>query len=177
MSTVESNEMVESAENAGEGAGVHDDAVQDGSEMRPEDLMSQIRGLRRENARYRTERNQLREAAEKWAEHEDSQKSELQRLQESHSELERQLAEQVAKSDRLEIAAEFNVPAAQVKLLTGGSREELVEQAEAIMELVQSVESRPPSRRSVEGLAPGAVKRSEVPDEYPAAWRPKGLRD
>lgn len=141
------------------------------------DFKDQISKLRRENAKYRTERNELREAAEKWAEHERSQKSELERLQEDNAAFQQQLKEASLKNDRYEVASNFEIPAAQLSLLTADTREGMEEQATAIVELVRAAGHRPPSNRPVEGLPPGVAKKQAAPDEYPASWRPKNLRD
>lgn len=164
-------ETNEQADTAQQGATQQEKSTSDAG------LKDQITKLRRENAKYRTERNDLREAAEKWAEHERSQKTELERLQEDNAAFQQQLKEATLKNDRFEVAAEYDIPAAQHVLLTASTREDMEKQAAAIAELVKSAGQRPPSNRPVEGLPPGVAKKQEAPDEYPASWRPKNLRD
>ena len=151
-------------------------AAEDEQHRSDEDYMAEIKKLRQESAKYRTERNQLREAADKWTEYEQSQKTELERLQEANAAYEKQLQEATVKNTRFEVAQEYGIPQAQMMLLTGGNREDMEAQAIAIQELVKAASGRPPSHRPVEGLPPGVAKKAEPSVEYPEAWRPKNLR-
>jgi septal ring factor EnvC (AmiA/AmiB activator) len=61
-----------------------------------DDALKQIEKLRRENAKHRTEKNKLKEGADRWQEHLDAQKTELEKSQADNA----TLAEKLAKYER-----------------------------------------------------------------------------
>jgi NADPH-dependent glutamate synthase beta subunit-like oxidoreductase len=94
-----------------------------------------VKSLRSENAAARKARQEL-EA--KLTEYEERDKSELEKLTGKLTKAERDKAEAEAKLLRFEIAAEKQVPADALDLLTGTTREELEAKADKLLELVKS---------------------------------------
>lgn len=97
-----------------------------------------VKKLRSEAARYRTE---AAEAKAKAQEYEDAQKSELEKAQDRLTQTETAKAEAEAKLLRYEVAAEKNVPGHLLDLLVGGSKEELEQKADLILENVKPAEA------------------------------------
>lgn len=84
-----------------------------------EQALAELAKVRREAAAKRIANRDLEEQAKKWKEYEESQKSELQKLQEAVAERDRQLAEKAAEVARAKIAREFNVADEDLDLLVG----------------------------------------------------------
>jgi hypothetical protein len=97
-----------------------------------------VKKLRAEAAKYRTE---AQEAKAKAQEYEDAQKTELEKAQDRLTQTETAKAEAEAKLLRYEVAAEKNVPANLLELLVGGSKEELEQKADLILENVKPAEA------------------------------------
>lgn len=114
---------------------------------------------------------QLRQAAQKYAEFEDAQKSELQKATERAQTVERQLADERAQNARLLAAATHSIPPELIELLGNGTAEEINSRAEALAERLKapSPPAPPASQRPVESLTPGAAPSSAAPTD-PDAW-------
>ena len=89
------------------------------STLSHEDALKELAKVRSEAAARRVANKELEEKAKKWAEYEESQKSELQKLQDSLAEKERKLAEKDQEVLREKIAREFNVSDEDLDLLVG----------------------------------------------------------
>ena len=94
-----------------------------------------VRQLRSEAAANRKARQ---EAEAKIAEYENANKSELEKLAGKLTKAERDKAEAEARLLRYEVAAEKQVPADALDLLTGNTREELEARADKLLELVKN---------------------------------------
>jgi hypothetical protein len=94
-----------------------------------------VKTLRAEAARHRKE---AQEAKAKAAEYEERDKSELEKLSGKLSKLEQEKANAEGALLRYEVAAEKQVPADALDLLTGNTREELEAKADKLLELVKS---------------------------------------
>lgn len=141
-------------------------------DLSPEKLQQELRKAREEAARYRVERNELRGAAEKWNEHEEAQKSELQRAQEAAAELEAKYAATAAENQRLKVIARFGISEDNIDLL-GSDPEKFEANAErlAALQAESARRSGPPSKAPVEDLRPGASDRDPAPDHsFPSDW-------
>lgn len=175
----ELNEPTEAEINAAHAA-IKDDQGEGsgGSDRTVGDLTEEVARLRREAAKYRTERNELRGAAEKWQEFEESQKSELQKLQEANQAYEQKMRDLEQSNWRLGAATKFGVSDEYLDLLGSGSQEEIEARAEKLSKLFEAQGvKRPASQRPVEDLRPGvAVQADSVPSDYPEEWKPKRLR-
>lgn len=114
---------------------------------------------------------QLRQAAQKYAEFEDAQKSEIQKAQEQARTFEQQLADERAQNARLLAAATHNIPPDLIELLGAGSVDEINSRAEALAERLKAAAPAPApaSARPVESLTPGAAPASAAPAS-PDAW-------
>lgn len=109
--------------------------------------------------------DQLRQAAEKYREHEDAQKSEIQRATDKATGLEKQLADLQSANARLMAAATHNIPPDLIDLLGHGTDEEINARAEALAEHLKATAPTPAlaSKRPVESLTPGAAPSSGAP--------------
>ncbi|MER7794898.1 hypothetical protein [Streptomyces sp. NPDC097640] len=109
--------------------------------------------------------DQLRQAAEKYREHEDTQKSEIQRATERATGLEGQLADLQSANARLMAAATHNIPPDLIELLGSGTDEEINARAEALAGRLKATapSPAPASQRPVESLTPGAAPSSGAP--------------
>ena len=148
-------------------------------ELTLEAALKELKEARSQAARYRTERNALNEAAEKWKQHEDSQKSELQLAQERLAELEQELGQAQSTNLLLEIATTHGIKADDMALLGTGTREELEARAARIKELyggsaTQAPLSNTPHQKGNPGSAVG--QKPPTDDTYPESWMPAALR-
>ena len=82
------------------------------------------------------------EAAAKWREFEQSQKSDLEKLTEQLASAQAAATEAAAKLTRLEVASEKGIPADAIDLLTGSTREELEFSADKLLSLIAN-QSKP----------------------------------
>lgn len=100
--------------------------------LTPEELIAHIRELRSENAKARTEKNELKTAAERWAEYEESQKTELQKAQERAAKLESELS--VAQRERLQnkVGKAAGVDPDLWDRIKGDSEDEMLEDAQKL---------------------------------------------
>lgn len=110
----------------------------------------------------------LRTAAEKYAEFEEAQKTEIQKATERAHTVEQQLADMRATNARLMAAATHNIPPDLIDLLGTGTDEEINQRAETLAERLKA-NTPPPSQRPVESLTPGASPASAAPVS-PDAW-------
>ena len=94
-----------------------------------------VSSLRSEAAKWRIEAQQR---AEKLEEYEEANKSEVEKAQGKASKAEQRAAEAEAKLLRYEVAADKQVPADALDLLTGNTREELEAKADKLLSLVKS---------------------------------------
>lgn len=116
--------------------------------------------------------DQLREAAQKYAEFEDTQKTELQRATERAQSVEQQLADLQATNARLMAAATHNIPPDLIDLLGSGSADEINARAEALAERLKAAAPAvaPAQHRPVEALTPGAATASGTATTSPDEW-------
>lgn len=114
---------------------------------------------------------QLRQAAQKYGEFEETQKSEIQRATERAQTFEQQLADERAQNARLLAAAAHSIPPELIELLGSGTAEEIGARAEVLAERLKAAAPAlaPASQRPVESLTPGAAPASAVatsPDDW-----------
>jgi hypothetical protein len=89
------------------------------STLTHEQALAELAKVRREAAAKRVALREQEEKAKKWQEYEESQKTELQKLQDTVAERERALAEKDLEITRSKIAREFNVADEDLDLLVG----------------------------------------------------------
>jgi len=114
----------------------------------------------------------LREAAQKYREFEDTQKTELQRATERAQSFEQQMSELRATNTRLMAAATHNIPPDLIDLLGSGSDEEINSRAEMLAERLKASAPAPAptQQRPVEALTPGAATASGAATTSPDEW-------
>lgn len=145
-----------------------------GEELTREQLEAALEKARREAAKYRVERNELRGDAEKFRELKEAEKSDLQKAEEALQASNGELAVLKAQNARLEAAARYGIAAENIDLL-GGDPENFEANAKRLSELQAAAVNRPPSNRPVEGLRPGASPKEDAPDyDYPPSWEVTG---
>lgn len=90
-----------------------------GSTLSHEEALAELKKVRAEAASRRVALREQEEAAKKWAEYEESQKSELQKLQDALAAKDKAIAEKELEVSRSKIAKEFNVADEDLDLLVG----------------------------------------------------------
>ncbi|MDO4928956.1 MAG: hypothetical protein Q3976_07860 [Corynebacterium sp.] len=146
-------------------------AAQEAAQGRsPEDYEKEIAELRRESAKYRTQRNELQADAEAYRKQQEAEKTELQRAQESINQYQSQFEAIQAENLRLRLASKYGIAEENIDLLGSGDAESLEDRAQRIAEMQKKAVTPPPSQTPVEKL--GAVHRddSNPPDAFPSNW-------
>lgn len=150
------------------------------SNLSREDALAALAAARKEAARYRTERNDLRGAATKWNEHEEAQKTELQRAQEAAAKAQADLDAATVQNTILTVASTYGIRPEDLDLLGTGTAEQVEERAQKLKALYDAQTpggTPPPSQRPHESFTPGAGdKQTRADDYYPSAWTPKAMR-
>jgi hypothetical protein len=115
--------------------------------------------------------DQLRQTAQKYAEFEDAQKSELQKATERATGLEQKLSGLQSANARLMAAATHNIPPDLIDLLGSGTDDEINARAEALAERLKATApvQAPATQRPVESLTPGAAPAS-AKESSPDDW-------
>lgn len=116
--------------------------------------------------------DQLRQAAQKYGEFEETQKSEIQKATERAQTFEQQLADERSQNARLLAAATHNIPPELIELLGSGTAEEIGARAEVLAERLKAAAPAPAptSARPVESLTPGAAPASSAGGATPDQW-------
>lgn len=139
----------------------------------PTVLQAELDKARAEAAKYRTERTELKEAADKWSEYQEAQKTEQQRITEQNELLQRQLEEQRLSNLRNQAALHYGLTADDLDLLGTGSPDEINARAQRLQSLHQAAQTTPPpSQTPNPSLRSGAGEREpEKPDDsFPSSW-------
>lgn len=125
---VETEEVEETAEEAPE------DKPKDTSlsAADKDELLKEITRLRKENAKRRTEGKQVEEAAKKWQQHVDSQKTELEKLQDEKKELEDDLEKYKVAELQAQLAKEHGVDSDLAEFIVGSDLDEMTEKAKKL---------------------------------------------
>ena len=122
-----------------------------------------VRQLRAEAAKYRKE---AQEAKSKAQEYEDRDKTELEKLNGKLSKAEQAKLDAEQRLLRYEVAAEKQVPAEALELLTGSTREELEAKADKLLALVQKPEPTPDFDGGARETAPAAQTPEQAHDAF-----------
>lgn len=107
-----------------------------------EQMETELKKVRSEAASRRIANRDLEDQAKKWREYEESQKTELQKLQDAVAERDKRIADKELEVTRSKIARQFNVADEDVDLLVG-DEENMKRLAERIG---KSQETEPPNR-------------------------------
>lgn len=89
------------------------------STLSHEDALKELAKVRAEAASRRVANKELEAQAQKWKEYEESQKTELQKLQDAVAERDKRLADKELEVTRAKIAKQFNVADEDLDLLVG----------------------------------------------------------
>lgn len=92
---------------------------QENTKLSYEQLEAEIKKVRQEAAQRRITNRDLEEKAKKWSEYEESQKTELQKLQDQLAERDKIAAEAKLEAAKIRIAKKHNVPDDDIDLLVG----------------------------------------------------------
>lgn len=113
---------------------------QNGEKLTYEEMEAELKRVRNEAASRRVQnreiktqaQTELEEAARKWKEYEESQKTELQKLQDQLAERDRMLSEYSVNKLRGDVAKEFGLDSEDAELLTGSDEATIRKQAERL---------------------------------------------
>ncbi len=100
----------------------------------PEALRREIAKLRKENAARRTKNKEIEDAAKKWQEHLDSQKTEFEKLQERLNTLEGENSTLKMERNQQALASEYGVDPDLVEFITGSDLDEMTAKAKKLAE-------------------------------------------
>jgi hypothetical protein len=117
-------------------------------ELSPEELKAELKRVRQEAASRRIANRELEEQAKKWREYEESQKTELQKLQEALAERDQKLSSYELKEVKLGLIDEFGLDKDDLDLLTGSdeaSNRVIAEKLKAKMEKLGSANASRPA--------------------------------
>lgn len=101
-------------------------------ELSPEELKAELKRVRQEAASRRIANKELENQARLWVEHQESQKTELQKLQDQLAERDRKLSAYEFDQKRLAVLKEFKLEDDDLDLLTGSDEETIRKQAEKL---------------------------------------------
>ena len=169
--------MSDTQDNAGE-------AIQEVAEKTPveqkgtsltdvEALQAELNKARAVAAAERARRKEKEAQAEKWAEFEDSQKSELEKAIEAQQEAQRIAEQERIEAIRAKTALQFRLDPEDLDLLGTGDEETLKARAERIRKLHEAAVAAPPPTNLPQGNpVPGTeppAKPAQGPS-YPPSW-------
>ncbi len=120
-SKVESKE--ESKDESGSDSGLPDD---------PKVLKQEVEKLRRENAARRVKSKEIEEAAQKWQEHLDAQKTEAEKMQEQLEGLRQENQKLQRQQMQRDVAKEYGVDDDLVEFIDGADLDEMKQKAEKL---------------------------------------------
>lgn len=106
-------------ENPGQEVDTSDQGDGSTSKLSHEEALAELKKVRQEAAAKRIKNKELEDQATKWREYEESQKSELQKLQDAVAERDKRIADKELEVTRAKIAREFNVADEDLDLLVG----------------------------------------------------------
>src|SRR5690606_3995938 len=109
----------------------------------PEILKREIAKLRRENAAKRTKNREVEEAAKKWQEYVDSQKTEMEKLQDQLSALREENLRFKLEREQNRLAREYGVDPDLVEFIVGADLDEMEEKAKKLA--AKSAQNKKPS--------------------------------
>lgn len=128
------------------------------NEMSIEDYKQALTAARKEAAKYRTQRNELRPLAQKYQELEDKNKTEAEKQAERIQQLEAENLQMKTQALKTTIAAEHGIP---IELLQGTTEEELTNHAEAIKQAIDKAVTQALEARPFAPMVPGEHPRGD----------------
>lgn len=135
-----------------------------GSSFDPKRAKALIENLRGDKAKLQARLADREELAKKWTAHEESQKTELQKLADRLATVEKEKAEHEARALRAEVAAAKGIPGDLVDLLTGSDKKELEAKADKLLNHLKDTKKLPDfaTRRSTGKPITGRTSDADV---------------
>jgi hypothetical protein len=118
--------------------------VEEPKKLSYDEMEAELRKVRNEAAQRRISNRELEERAQKWQEYEESQKTELQKLQDALAEREQKLSAYQLKETKLDVAKEFGLDSEDAELLTGSDEATIRKQAEKLKARLGTVKNDAP---------------------------------
>lgn len=115
-------------------------------ELTREELEAELRRVRNEAASRRITNRELEEKAKRWEEYEESQKSELQRLQDALAERDRKLSDYQLEQTKRTLVDEYGLDKDDLELLVGSDEESNRKIAERLKAKNEKIANATPSR-------------------------------
>lgn len=125
-------EQVDETQNQNQNKNTENDGSTDVSGLSEEQLREELSKVRREAASRRIENRELKEKADRWTEYEESQKTEMQKLQDALAQREQELSGLKLERTKVAIAREVGLDVDDAELLSGTDEATLREQAEKL---------------------------------------------
>lgn len=141
-----------------------------------EDALKEIKKLRKENAERRTKGKEVEEAAQKWKEHVDSQKSESEKLQEDYNTAVEELNKYRKAEKQRSYAEKHEIDPELSDLIEGDSDEEMDAKAEKLAKRLNKEEDKKKKSNKASASDVGAGRRNQN-NELPTKSEGKFLRD
>jgi predicted ribosome quality control (RQC) complex YloA/Tae2 family protein len=123
------------------------------STLTHDQALAELAKVRREAAERRVKTRELEEQAKKWQEYEESQKTELQKLQDQLAERDRKLAETAREKTIASLARKYNLEDDDLEFLTGSDEATLETQAEKLANKLGRNQESQGNRRPADLLA------------------------
>lgn len=138
------SENVDETQNQNQNENNDNDGSTDVSGLSVEQLKEELSKVRREAASRRIENRDLKEKADKWSQYEESQKTEMQKLQDALAQREQELSGLKLERTKVAIAREVGLDADDAELLSGTDEAKLREQAEKLKARLQPKQDKQP---------------------------------
>ncbi len=151
---------------------VNDDQVSGSVDNNPADVVSgeaksfdedYVKSLRSEAAKYRTQAREYAEKAKAYDEHVQSQKSEQERMAEALDAASRERDALRSEMLRMKVAQEKQLPASLVDRLRGDTEEEMMADADSLLEGLKGALPRP--KPSAEQTGAGVTGDADAPSD------------
>lgn len=123
------------------------------SNLTPEQLRAELTKVRQEAAARRVALRDAEEKAKKWEEYEESQKTELEKLQAQLAEKDKKLAETAREKTIASLARKYHLEDDDLEFLTGSDEATLETQAEKLAKKLGRDQSQETQRRPADLLA------------------------
>lgn len=186
-SDVEAEQMLAEAVAQPDSEATPEKSREDQQESQGKDWEAEVAKWKSLSRKWEKDAKANAEAARKYAEFEDSQKTEQQRLAERLADAEQRAAQAEIGRSRLLAAATYNIPASLLDRIGGGTEDEINESAQALSEEIERLVAErlaatpppptpaptaaPTPTRPVESLTPGAMPANSEPEDGNAFLR------
>lgn len=144
----------------------------------PAILKDELEKVRREAARYRTERNELRPLADKAREADEATKTEIQKLTEAAAKATAEAEASRLELSRLRVATSKGLPPELASRLQGATDEEMAEDADRLLAVVKPAEPpQPPPPGDADGGPRGTPQPGQLTRADLSGMTPEQIND